>query len=105
MQGIRKGLPGLGVDQKVAALSREKKLMRWFKERGLDLTTDVARIMGEVHRTFPGKCLIACTDPLPKEMRNRLLAYGVPNELLPPPPAPKKPYTPPKPRGENYCAF
>ena len=71
----QKGLPGLGVDEK--RLTREKRLLRWLKARGWDLTTDVARIMG-VHRTFPGKCLIACTDPLPREMRQKLLAAGVP---------------------------
>lgn len=102
MQSMQKGLPGLGADEE--ALPREKRLLRWFKERGLDLTTDVALIMGGVHRTFPGKCLVACTDQLPREMRQKLLAYGVPEALLPPPPPEKKPFTP-RSKGGNYCAF
>ena len=104
MLTTQKGLPGLGVDEK--KLTREKLLLRWFKEHGLTLTEDVAQIMGGVHRTFPGKCLIACTDALPKEMRNRLLAYGVPERLLPPP-APEKPcYQRALPKtGANYCAI
>ena len=104
MATLQKGLPGMGVDEK--KLSRDKLLLRWFKDRGLTLTEDVAQIMGGVHRTFPGKCLIACTDALPKEMRNRLLAYGVPERLLPPPAPEKQPYRRPLPKtGTNYCAL
>lgn len=102
MQTMLKGLPGLGVDEK--RLTREKQLERWFKERGLTLTEDVARIMGGVHRTFPGKCLMACTDPLPREMRKLLLDYGVPERLLPPPPPEKRRFEPRTP-AVNSCAF
>lgn len=84
---MQKGLPGMGVDEK--KLKREKRLLRWFKDRGWDLITDVARVMG-IHRTFPGKCLIACTDPLTCEMRRKLLAAGVPDNLLPPGTEPKR---------------
>ena len=103
MLTTQKGLPGLGVDEK--KLTRDKLLLRWLKERGLDLTTDVARIMGGVHRTFPGKCLIACTDPLPKEMRRKLLAAGFPEPLLPPPPPPKVGAERRPPSRGNYCAI
>ena len=103
MLTTQKGLPGLGVDEK--KLPREKLLLRWLKERGLDLTTDVARIMGGVHRTFPGKCLIACTDPLPKEMRRRLIAAGVPERLLPPFSLSKNRQERRPPSRGNYCAI
>jgi hypothetical protein len=103
MLTTQKGLPGLGVDEK--KLPREKLLLRWLKDRGWDLTTDVARIMGGVHRTFPGKCLVACTDPLPKEMRRRLLAAGVPDRLLPPPPPPKEGAPRRVSSRGNYCAI
>lgn len=100
---MQKGLPGMGVDEK--KLTREKRLLRWFKDRGWDLTTDVARLMG-VHRTFPGKCLIACTDPLPSEMRRKLLAAGVPDNLLPPGTEPKRAQGRALPKvGYNYCAL
>lgn len=84
------GLPGLGADE--SKLSREKLLLKWFADRGLKLTEEVAAIMGGVHRTYPGKCLIKCCDELTDEMRKRLLAYGVPDKLLPPPPPPKPTY-------------
>lgn len=100
---LQKGLPGMGVDEK--KLTREKRLLRWFKDRGWDLTTDVARVMG-VHRTFPGKCLIACTDPLPREMRQKLLAAGVPDILLPPGKEVKRGQGRALPKvGFNYCAL
>ena len=99
----QKGLPGLGVDEK--RLTRQKRLLRWLKARGWDLTTDVARIMG-VHRTFLGKCLIACTDPLPREMRQKPLAAGVPEHLLPPSTEPKRAQGRALPKtGFNYCAL
>lgn len=101
---MQKGLPGLGVDEK--KLSREKLLLKWLKERGLTLTEDVAQIMGGVHRTFPGKCLIACVDPLPPEMRKRLLAYGIPDRLLPPAVEQKQRYERRLPQSaSNYCAL
>ena len=81
------GLPGLGADMQ--KMSREKQLEHWLKERGLKLTEEVAAIMGGVHRTYPGKCLMKCCEPLTDEMRKRLLAYGFPERLLPPPPPPK----------------
>ena len=46
---MQKGLAGMGVDEK--KLTREKRLLRWFKDRGWDLTTDVARIMVSAHRS------------------------------------------------------
>jgi hypothetical protein len=53
------------------------------------LCADVAKVMG-LHRTFPGKCLVACTEPLPNEMRRKLLAASVPDNPLPPAMEPKR---------------
>ena len=99
----QKALPGMGADPTV--MPREKLLLRWLRERGLTLTEDVAHIMGGVHRTFPGKCLVKCVDALPSEMRKKLLAYGIPEHLLPPVPEKKKAAARPPSRSQNYCAF
>ncbi len=70
--------------------SRADRLVGFLRMKGFTLLDLAAR--WEVHKTFPGKCLVECCDPLPAKRRRDLVDnIGVPESLLPPPPPPKEP--------------
>lgn len=70
--------------------SRGTKLIQFLRSKGFSLT-DLAR-RWDTHKTFPGKVLIHCSDPLPRSKRRDLVEnIGVPECLLPPQPEPRPP--------------
>jgi transposase-like protein len=60
-----------------SALPREQRLKLWLRGEGLTLAA-LAQKMG-VHKSAPGKWLIQCCEPLPKERRQELQAMGMPD--------------------------
>lgn len=106
----QKGLPGMGVDEK--KLTRAKRLDLFLRQRGWTYTEDLARVMGvdgkdKVQKSYPGKCLRNCVEPLQMKHWRALVAFGIPAELLPEPKPETRPGRAARPKGvgENYCAF
>lgn len=64
-----------------AALPTEARLALWLRRAGYGSLAALARDMG-VHHTYPGKLLVARTEPMPPQWRAWLLERGCPAEVL-----------------------
>lgn len=69
---------------------RAVRLTLWLREHGYSLAWIARR--WNVQKSYPGKCLMAETEPLPEYRHKDLINLGVPPKLLPVPRTrPRKP--------------
>ncbi len=61
-------------------LDRKQRMKIWLRDRDMTLA-DLAEKCG-IHFSYPGKILIARTEKPSPEVRERLLAAGIPEDML-----------------------
>lgn len=71
-----------GFEMNLADLPRETRLRHWLADHCIGLI-DLCGVLGNCHKSYPGKVLISCVDRLPDHQREALTAFGIPDDLLP----------------------
>jgi len=64
-----------------SCLPRRARLKLWLRRAGYSSLAALAKDMG-VHHTYPGKLLVARTEPITPEWREWLMERGCPEGLL-----------------------
>ena len=90
-----------GFERELGKMPRERRLRQWLFDHGIGLI-DLCPVLGNCHKSYPGKVLISCVDRLPDHQREALKAFGIPDDLLPPRTETK---TAGRPKRENPLAF